>query len=153
MSRTSTSAHGQPDSKYEDPHVRCSPLFFIPRFPDLRLDDRAKAEGDVWAAATKFYNTYQETVVRELEQRQEAKGKRRAGPEEDLRVSELPEALQEGKRPCIERVREGFDRRAQSSQPPVERASLQSAVSSPSCGTDASHAQTDELHTLVNTTV
>jgi hypothetical protein len=51
------------------------------------------------------------------------------------------------KRPRIERVSEGFDRRAQSSQPPVERASLQSAVA------DASHAQTDELHTLVNTAV
>jgi len=34
-------------------------------------------------------------VVRELEQRQKAKGKRRAVPEEDLRVSELPKALQE----------------------------------------------------------
>ena len=78
-----------------NPDVCCSLLFFIPRFPDIRFDDRAKAEDDAWAAATQFYNAYQETVVRELEQRQKAKGKRRAGPEEDLRVSELPKALQE----------------------------------------------------------
>jgi hypothetical protein len=33
--------------------------------------------------------------VRELEQRQKAKGKRRAGLEEDLRISELPRPFQE----------------------------------------------------------
>jgi hypothetical protein len=42
--------------------------FFIPRFPDVRFDNRAKAEDDAWAAATQFYNAYQETVVRGLEQ-------------------------------------------------------------------------------------
>ena len=42
-----------------------------------------------------FYNAYQETVVRGLEQRQNAKGKRRAGSEDDLRVSELPKAFQD----------------------------------------------------------
>ncbi|KAI0248866.1 Mis12-Mtw1 protein family-domain-containing protein [Lactifluus subvellereus] len=55
----------------------------------------AKAEDDAWAAVTQFYNAYQETVARELEQRQKAKGKRRAHPGEDLRVSELPKQFQE----------------------------------------------------------
>ena len=48
--------------------------FFIPPFLDLR------------------------TAVRVLEQRQKADGKRHAGPEEDLRVSGLPKALQGSKR-------------------------------------------------------
>ncbi|KAI0289721.1 Mis12-Mtw1 protein family-domain-containing protein [Russula brevipes] len=54
----------------------------------------AKAEDDAWAAVAQFYNAYQETVVRELEQRQKGKGKRRA-TEEDLRTSELPKPFQE----------------------------------------------------------
>jgi hypothetical protein len=78
-----------------NPHVL---PFFIPRFPDLRSDDRAKAKDDAWAAATRFYNAYQETAVRALEQRQKAKGKHRAGQEEDLRVSELRKALQGSRR-------------------------------------------------------
>ena len=83
-------------TRFKDEIRMCVVLpFFIPRFPDVRFDDRAKAEHDAWAAATQFYNAYQETLVRELEQRQKAEGKRQAGPEEDLRVSELPKALQE----------------------------------------------------------
>ncbi|KAH9990703.1 Mis12-Mtw1 protein family-domain-containing protein, partial [Russula vinacea] len=63
------------------------------RFKDeIRI---AKAEDDAWATVAQFYNTYQETVVRELEQRQNAKGKRRAAPEEDLRISELSKPFQE----------------------------------------------------------
>ena len=75
----STTAYGQPDSRTKS---RCvfSP-FFIPQFLDVRFDDRAKGEDDAWAAATQLYNACQETVVRELEQRQNAK---------DLRVLELP---------------------------------------------------------------
>jgi len=46
------------------------------------------------AEVAHFYNTYQETVVRGLEQRQNAKGKR-AGSGDDLRVSELPKAFQD----------------------------------------------------------
>ena len=42
-----------------------------------------------------FYNAYQETVVRWPEQWQNAKGKRRAGSEDDLRVSELPKGFQD----------------------------------------------------------
>jgi len=127
----STTAHGQPDSRTKSVCALFCP-FFIPRFPDLRSDDRAKAKDDAWAAVTRFHNAYQETAVRVLKQLQKAKGMRRAGPEEDLRVSELPKICRAagGEQPCIvERLGEGFDRRAQSSQPPVERASLQSAVS------------------------
>ncbi|KAI9511914.1 Mis12-Mtw1 protein family-domain-containing protein [Russula earlei] len=63
------------------------------RFKDeIRI---AKAEDDAWASVAQFYNSYQETVVRELDQRQKAKGKRRARPEEGLRISELPKPLQE----------------------------------------------------------
>ncbi|KAI0260444.1 hypothetical protein BC834DRAFT_1044616 [Gloeopeniophorella convolvens] len=58
------------------------------RFKDeIRL---AKAEDDAWAATAHFYNSYQEPVLRELEQRQKAKGKQRADPEEGLRISDLP---------------------------------------------------------------
>jgi kinetochore protein Mis13/DSN1 len=68
----------------------------ILRFADVHLShDSAKAEDDAWAAVTHFYNTYQETVMRELEQWQKAKGKSHARPGEDLRISELPKQLQE----------------------------------------------------------
>ncbi|KAI0298027.1 Mis12-Mtw1 protein family-domain-containing protein [Multifurca ochricompacta] len=63
------------------------------RFKDeIRI---AKAEDDAWSAVAQFYNAYQEPVVRELEQRQKAKGKQRADPEGDLRISELPTQFQE----------------------------------------------------------
>jgi kinetochore protein Mis13/DSN1 len=70
-------------------------ILFIYTFADRGLNDRAKAEDDAWAAVAQFYNAYQETVVRELEQRQKDKGKRRATSEEDLRISELPKPFQE----------------------------------------------------------
>jgi hypothetical protein len=53
------------------------------------------SEDDVWAAVAQLYNSYQETVVRELEQQQNAKGKHCAAPEEDLRISELSKPFQE----------------------------------------------------------
>ena len=125
MNRTSTAVHGQPDSGTKSACV-FSPLF-IPRFPDIRSDNRAKAEDDAWAGATQFYNAYQETVVRELEQRQ--KSQRQASGWPRRRPIGATQGFTGSKRPHVERVGEGFDRRAQSSQPPVERASLQSAVS------------------------
>jgi hypothetical protein len=72
-------------------------LFFLYSFwgADIDPDGRAKSEDDAWASVAQFYNTYQETVVRGLEQRQNAKGKRRAVPEDDLRTSELSKPFQE----------------------------------------------------------
>ena len=69
-------------------------LFFC-HFANIDSDGRAKSEDDAWASVAQFYNSYQETVVRGLEQRQNAKGKRRAVPEEDLRTSELSKPFQE----------------------------------------------------------
>lgn len=82
-------------TRFKDEIRMCVIPFFGSRFPDFWLEYRAKAEDDAWAAVSQFYNSYQETVVRELEQRQKAKGKRRAGPEEDLRISELSKPFQE----------------------------------------------------------
>jgi len=59
------------------------------------LDGRAKAEDDAWGSVAQFYNSYQETVVKGLEQRQNAKGKRRAEPGDHLRISELSKPFQE----------------------------------------------------------
>jgi len=42
-------------------------------FADIESDSRAKAEG-VWAAVVQLYNSHHDTVVRELEQWQNAKG-------------------------------------------------------------------------------
>lgn len=69
--------------------------FFFSHSADIDSDGRAKSEDDAWASVAQFYNSYQETVVKELEQRQNAKGKRRAAPEDDLRTSELPRPFQE----------------------------------------------------------
>lgn len=82
-------------TRFKDEIRMCVVPLFRSRSPDLCLECRAKAEDDAWAAVAQFYNSYQETVVRELEQRQKAKGKRRAGPEEDLRISELSKPFQE----------------------------------------------------------
>ena len=65
------------------------------RFADIDSDGRAKSEDDAWASVAQFYNSYQETVVRGLEQRQNDKGERRAAPEDDLRTSELSRQFQE----------------------------------------------------------
>jgi hypothetical protein len=70
-------------------------FYFISRFADIDSDGRAKSEDDAWGSVAQFYNSYQETVVRELEQRHNAKGKRRAAPEDDLRTSELSRPFQE----------------------------------------------------------
>ncbi len=70
-------------------------LIFFSHFADINSDGRAKSEDDAWASVAQFYNSYQETVVRGLEQRQNAKGKRRAAPEDDLRTSELSKPFQE----------------------------------------------------------
>ena len=70
-------------------------------FADIDSDSRAKSEDDAWASVTQFYNSYQETVVRRLEQRQNDKRERRAAPEDDLRTSELSRPFR-GKRSCIE---------------------------------------------------
>ncbi|KAF8273815.1 Mis12-Mtw1 protein family-domain-containing protein [Lactarius quietus] len=51
----------------------------------------ANAEDAAWTAVGQFYNAYQESVMREPEQRQKAKGKQRANPEDNLDVSDLPE--------------------------------------------------------------
>ena len=68
---------------------------FFSHFADIDSDGRAKSEDDAWASVAQYYNSYQETVVRELEQRQNAKGKHRAAPEDDLRTSELSKPFQE----------------------------------------------------------
>ncbi len=62
-------------------------------YTERLLGVRAQAETDAWTSVGQFYNAYQESVMKELEQRQKAKGKQRADPEEDLRTSELPEEL------------------------------------------------------------
>jgi kinetochore protein Mis13/DSN1 len=84
-------------TRFKDEIRMCVVLFYFKffHFTDILSDGRAKAEDDAWATVAQFYNTYQETVVRELEQRQNAKGKRRAAPEEDLRISELSKPFQE----------------------------------------------------------
>ncbi|KAH9957111.1 Mis12-Mtw1 protein family-domain-containing protein [Russula dissimulans] len=105
------------------------------RFKDeIRI---AKAEDEAWAAVSQYYNAYQEAAVRELEQRQKAKGKRRAVPEEDLRISELPKPLQEASDLAL------------------------SILAKDSTGEHNPHShrwselryKTDELHALVNTAV
>jgi len=61
----------------------------------LTMIIEAKAEDEAWAAVSQYYNAYQESALKELEQRQKSKGKSRAVPEEDLRISELPKPFQE----------------------------------------------------------
>ncbi|KAH9033209.1 hypothetical protein EDB83DRAFT_2418538 [Lactarius deliciosus] len=89
----------------------------------------AKAEDDAWTAVGQFYNAYQESVMKELEQRQKAKGKQRADPEEDLRISELPEQFHNARR--------------------MQRADM---IRTGHRWSELRY-QTDELHTLVHTTV
>ncbi|KAN0130092.1 hypothetical protein V8E53_012037 [Lactarius tabidus] len=48
------------------------------------LDVRAEAEDDAWTTVGQFYNDYQESVTK-------AKDKQHANPEDDLKISELPE--------------------------------------------------------------
>jgi hypothetical protein len=150
----STTAHGQPDSRTKSACALFCP-FFVPRFPVLRSDDKAKAKDDAWAAATRFHNAYQETAVRVLEQRQKVKGKRRAGPEEDLQVSEQPTAFQGSRRRATlhraswRRIRQASTiLTATSGAGFVRKRGLACLLS---CLTDASvHVvQTEELHTLV----
>jgi kinetochore protein Mis13/DSN1 len=82
-------------TRFKDEIRMCVLHFLYSHFANPYSDDRAKAEDEAWAAVSQYYNAYQEAAVRELEQRQKAKGKRRAVPEEDLRISELPKPLQE----------------------------------------------------------
>lgn len=105
------------------------------RFKDeIRI---AKSEDDAWASVAQFYNSYQETVVRELEQRQNAKGKRRAAPEDDLRTSELSRPFQEASDLAL------------------------SVLAKDTAGEHDPHShrwselrhQTDDLHALVNTAI
>ena len=42
---------------------------------------------DVWIAFGHFYNVFQASVMRELQQQQKAKSMKRAQPEDDLRIS------------------------------------------------------------------
>jgi hypothetical protein len=46
----------------------------------------------VWTAVGQFYSAYQESVMKELEQRQKAKGEQRADPEENG-ISEFPKTI------------------------------------------------------------
>jgi kinetochore protein Mis13/DSN1 len=94
--------------------------------------------------------------VRGLEQRQNAKGKRRAGSEDDLRVSELPKAFQDANELALRVLAksstgEHNPHRQQWSEL-RHKARSQSHCPLP-CYTDTSHAQTEELHALVNTAV
>ncbi|KAH9025471.1 hypothetical protein EDB85DRAFT_2149808 [Lactarius pseudohatsudake] len=105
------------------------------RFKDaIRL---AKAEDDAWTAVGQFYNAYQESVMKELEQRQKAKGKQRADPEEDLRISELPEQFHN----AVNLARSVLAKDATGGHDPHSHRWSELRY------------QTDELHTLVHTTV
>ncbi|KAH8991190.1 Mis12-Mtw1 protein family-domain-containing protein [Lactarius akahatsu] len=97
----------------------------------------AKAEDDAWTAVGQFYNAYQESVMKELEQRQRAKGKQRADPEEDLRISELPEQFHN----AVNLARSVLAKDATGGHDPHSHRWSELRY------------QTDELHTLVHTTV
>ncbi|KAH9055010.1 Mis12-Mtw1 protein family-domain-containing protein [Lactarius vividus] len=97
----------------------------------------AKAEDDAWTAVGQFYNAYQESVMKELEQRQKAKGKQRADPEEDLRISELPERFHN----AVNLARSVLAKDATGGHDPHSHR------------WNELRYQTDELHTLVHTTV
>lgn len=120
-------------------------------------DGRAKSEDDAWASVAQFYNSYQETVLRELEQRQNAKGKRRAAPEDDLRISELPKPFQGASDLALSVLAKDA---AGEHDPHSHRWSeLRRKVRSlpfsslPFCSTNTLHTQTDDLHALVNTAI
>jgi len=118
------------------------------------LNGRAKAEDDAWASVAQFYNSYQETVVRELEQRQKAKGKRRAAPEDDLRVSELSKSFQEASDLALSVLAKDAagEHDPHSHRWSELRHKVRPLPFSPSlCSTNMLHAQTEDLHALVNT--